>query len=62
MANFSSYSKTYGSIATIIVLMLYFFITSAILLFGAEVNVETYRRVAEDPEGDSDQKSDGSTA
>ncbi|WP_019140465.1 YihY/virulence factor BrkB family protein [Noviherbaspirillum massiliense] len=36
--NFSDYSATYGSIGTIIVLLLYFFISSAVLLFGAEVN------------------------
>ena len=50
VTNFSSYSKTYGSIAAIIVLLLYFFITSAILLFGAEMNAETYRQVTDDPE------------
>ncbi len=36
--NFANYGATYGSIGTIIVLLLYFFITSAVLLFGAEVN------------------------
>ena len=36
--NFADYSATYGSIGAIIVLLLYFFITSAVLLFGAEVN------------------------
>ena len=60
VSNFSSYSKTYGSIAAIIVLLLYFYITSAILLFGAEINAETYRQVAEDPEGDSEGSSENS--
>ena len=46
VSNFGSYSKTYGSIAAVIVLLLYFYISSAILLFGAEVNAETYRQVA----------------
>ncbi len=36
--NFANYGATYGSLGTIIVLLLYFFITSAVLLFGAEVN------------------------
>lgn len=36
--NFSNYSATYGSIGTIIVLLLYFFISASVLLFGAEVN------------------------
>ncbi|MGH8806948.1 MAG: YihY/virulence factor BrkB family protein [Noviherbaspirillum sp.] len=36
--SFANYSATYGSIGTIVVLLLYFFISSAVLLFGAEVN------------------------
>jgi membrane protein len=36
--NFADYSVMYGSIATIMVLLLYFFISAAVLLFGAEVN------------------------
>jgi membrane protein len=36
--NFANYNAMYGSIGTIIVLLLYFFISSAVLLFGAEVN------------------------
>lgn len=36
--NFANYSAMYGSIGTIIVLLLYFFISAAVLLFGAEVN------------------------
>lgn len=43
--NFASYSATYGTIASVIVLLLYFFISGAILLFGAEVNAETDREV-----------------
>ena len=46
VSNFGSYNKTYGSIAAVIVLLLYFYISSAILLFGAEVNAETYRQIA----------------
>jgi membrane protein len=38
MSNFADYSVMYGSIGTIIVLLLYFFISAAVLLFGAEVN------------------------
>ncbi len=45
VANFSSYSKTYGALASVIVLLLYFFISAIILLFGAEINSETYRVV-----------------
>jgi len=36
--NFADYSATYGSIGAIIVLLFYFYISSAILLYGAEVN------------------------
>jgi membrane protein len=38
MSNFADYSVMYGSIGTIIALLLYFFISAAVLLFGAEVN------------------------
>lgn len=36
--SFADYNATYGSIGAIIVLLLYFFISAAILLFGAEIN------------------------
>jgi membrane protein len=36
--HFANYSVMYGSIGTIIGLLLYFFISAAVLLFGAEVN------------------------
>ncbi len=36
--NFADYSAVYGSIGTVIVLMMYFYISAAVLLFGAEVN------------------------
>ena len=36
--NFASYNKTYGSMGAVIVLLLYFFISAAVMLFGAEVN------------------------
>ncbi|MGF1471578.1 MAG: YihY/virulence factor BrkB family protein [Rubrobacteraceae bacterium] len=48
VANFSSYSATYGALASVIVLLLYFFITALILLFGAEINAETYRVIGQD--------------
>jgi membrane protein len=47
VSNFGSYSATYGAVASVIVLLLYFSISAAILLFGAEINVEAYR-VAEE--------------
>jgi membrane protein len=39
--NFADYNAMYGSIGAIIVLLLYFFMSAAILLFGAEVNAVT---------------------
>ena len=41
--NFGSYSATYGALAAVIVLLFYFFISAAVMLFGAEVNAEAYR-------------------
>jgi membrane protein len=52
VANFSSYSATYGALASVIVLLLYFFISAAILLLGAEINAESYRTLAEGGEGE----------
>ena len=48
--NFGGYSATYGVLAAVIVLLFYFYISAAVLLFGAEVNSEIYREVAEDGE------------
>lgn len=36
--NFADYNATYGSIGAIIVLLLYLYISAAVLLFGAELN------------------------
>ncbi len=36
--NFADYSAVYGSIGTVVVLMMYFYISAAVLLFGAELN------------------------
>jgi membrane protein len=48
VSNFGSYSATYGALASVIVLLFYFYISSLILLFGAEINSETYRVVEGD--------------
>lgn len=50
--NFASYSATYGSLAAIIVLLLYLYITASALLLGAEVNAQTYYHGAEDQNED----------
>jgi len=43
VANFSSYNKTYGSLAGVIVFLLWLWITNLALLFGAEVDSELER-------------------
>ncbi|RJF96074.1 YihY/virulence factor BrkB family protein [Noviherbaspirillum saxi] len=55
VSNFANYSATYGSIGTIIVLLLFFFISASALLFGAEVNavIEQHAPQAETPDGQS---------
>jgi membrane protein len=49
--NFANYSATYGSIGTIIVLLLYSYISAAVLLFGAEINavIEHHAPTGKDP-------------
>ncbi|MFI8481323.1 YihY/virulence factor BrkB family protein [Pseudomonas sp. NPDC078700] len=45
--NFADYNATYGSIGAIIVLLLYLYISSAVLLFGAELNAVIEHSVEE---------------
>lgn len=40
--NFNNYSKFYGSLATVFILMLWIFLISIILIFGVEVNSVLY--------------------
>lgn len=46
--NFGSYNKTYGALAGVIVLMLWLYLTSYIVLLGAEVNSESEYQTAAD--------------
>ena len=43
VANFSSYNKTYGSLAGVVVFLLWLWITNNALLFGAELDAELER-------------------
>ncbi|MGY1668465.1 YihY/virulence factor BrkB family protein [Geodermatophilus sp. SYSU D00696] len=45
---FGSYDKTYGTIAGVIVLMLWLYLTCYLVLFGAEINSEAEHQTAED--------------
>jgi membrane protein len=51
--NFGSYDKTYGTIAGVIVLMLWLYLTCYLILLGAEINSEAEHQTAADTtEGD----------
>jgi len=46
--NFGSYGKTYGSLAGVAVLLLWFWITALVVLLGAEINAEAEGQTARD--------------
>lgn len=46
--NFGNFDQTYGSIAAVIVLMLWFFLTGFIVIMGAEVNSEIEHQTSAD--------------
>lgn len=48
VANFATYDKTYGSLAAVVVLMLWLFISCFVVLLGAEINSEMELQTAED--------------
>jgi membrane protein len=43
VANFASYNKTYGSLAAVIILLVWLWITNVAILLGAELNAEIER-------------------
>ncbi len=43
VANFSSYNKTYGALASVIVFLVWLWLTNVVILFGAELNAEMER-------------------
>ena len=47
-ANVADYGATYGSLGAVIVLMLWFFVTSALLLIGAEITAALARERSPD--------------
>src|SRR5918995_65182 len=47
LANFANYSVIYGSLGAAFALLLYFYISAAVLLLGAEVNVAIYHRTSD---------------
>ncbi len=46
--NFGNFNKTYGSVAAIIILLLWFFLTSFLILIGAEINSEMEHQTRKD--------------
>ncbi|WP_240325557.1 YihY/virulence factor BrkB family protein [Sphingomonas mesophila] len=47
-ANFGNYGKTYGSLATVVVLLTWMYLSAYVLLFGAELNSELEHQTARD--------------
>ena len=43
VANFGHYNKTYGSIAAVIIFLVWLWITNLVILIGAEFNAELER-------------------
>ncbi len=48
VTNFGSYSNTYGTLAAVIILMLWMHMSAFIALLGAEINSETERQTSRD--------------
>ena len=48
VTNFAGYAKTYGALGGVVVLLMWFYISSVVVLMGAEMNAEAERQTAED--------------
>lgn len=46
--NFGSYGETYGAVGGVVVLLLWFFLSAYVILFGAELNAELEHQTARD--------------
>jgi membrane protein len=56
VANFNSYNKTYGSLASVIIFLVWLWLSNTAILLGAELNAELERSraiaVGHPPEGE----------
>ena len=48
VANFSNYAKTYGALASVVILLFWLWITGYAILLGAEINAEAEQQTAKD--------------
>jgi membrane protein len=48
VTNFAGYAKTYGALGGVVVLLMWFFISSMIVIVGAQINAELERQTAKD--------------
>ena len=48
MANFGTYNATYGSLGAVIGFMVWMWISTIVVLVGAEINAETEHQTAKD--------------
>ncbi len=48
VANFGSYNETYGSLAAIVILLMWFYISAFVILIGAEMNAEMEHQTERD--------------
>jgi membrane protein len=56
--NFGSYDRTYGSVAAVAVLLVWFFISAYIVLLGAEINAEGERQTGREQADDESELED----
>lgn len=48
VTNFAGYAKTYGALGGVVVLLMWFYISTVVVLMGAEMNAEAERQTAQD--------------
>jgi membrane protein len=61
-AHFGSYEKTWGTLSAVVVTLLWLWLTSAALLFGAAVNAETRRLATAEGEASRAEETSGSAS